>query len=159
MRGEPGRQPVVDLDGDHVPGHLEQREGQRPEARADLEHDVVGSDPGVADDPAHGVAVDDEVLPALLARAQVELVGEAAYLGGAEQAHRGPGHGSEASRAEPGVSAGGRARRQQCGQAPYPPLASRSLVAMAIWVSRLCWLGSPVPPYARQVPRLNCSPP
>ena len=47
----------------------------------------------------------------------------------------------------------------QPGHAPYPPLALRTLVAIAIWVSRLFSLGSPVPPYACQVPTLNCRPP
>ena len=44
-------------------------ERQRPEPRSHLEHDVAGPDGGRADDPAHGVRVDDEVLPALLGRA------------------------------------------------------------------------------------------
>ena len=45
-----------------------------------------GPTPDVPDDPAHGVAVDHEVLAALLARPQVELVGQPPDLGGAEQA-------------------------------------------------------------------------
>ena len=60
-----------------------------------------------------------------------------------------------------GVS-GGSARQAQRGSSrpgAVAARASRSLVAIAIWVSRLCWLGRPVPPYACQVPRLNCRPP
>ena len=158
VRGEPPRQPVVDLDGDHVPGHLEQRQRQRAQAGPDLEDHVVWADARVPDDPAHRVAVDDEVLPALLAGSQVELVGEAPDLGGTEQAHRGPGHGPEASRGLVGQRGRPRAA-EQCGQAPYPPQASRSRVATAICASRLWLLGRPVPPYACQVPRLNWRPP
>ena len=47
-----------------------------PSPGPDLEHHVVGRDAGLADDPAHGVGIDDEVLPALLGRAQVHDRGQ-----------------------------------------------------------------------------------
>ena len=86
------RQPVgehrVDLDGDHGARGLEQREGQRAEARADLEHDVVGTDLGETDDAAHRVGVVDEVLAQALGGSQVELRGESPDVTRPEQARR-----------------------------------------------------------------------
>ena len=72
-RRQPPRQQRVDLDGHHARCDLEQSQGERAESRADLDDHVVVADAGVADDAADGVGVDDEVLPALLGRAQVEL--------------------------------------------------------------------------------------
>ena len=95
--GQPGRERAVDLDGDDPVGHLEQREGERTETGADLDDDVVGVDPGLADDATHGVGVDHEVLTALLGRPKVELGGQPPYLGRPEQAHRGLGHGGQVS--------------------------------------------------------------
>ena len=72
-RQRPG-QHGVDLDrGDRRRG-LEQGQGQRAQPGADLDHDVVGRDAGLADDPADRVGVDDEVLAALLGRPQVQRV-------------------------------------------------------------------------------------
>ena len=64
---------------------LEQAEGQRAEAGADLQHDVVRTDPGRRDDAADGVGVGDEVLAALLARPQPEPPDQLADRAGVEQ--------------------------------------------------------------------------
>jgi len=77
---------VVDLDGHHPVGDLQQGEGQRTEAGADLQCDIIGSDSGQLDDPAHGVGIGDEILAALLGRAQVQPGGEFPYRGGIQQA-------------------------------------------------------------------------
>ncbi|WP_245753510.1 hypothetical protein [Geodermatophilus ruber] len=63
----------------------QQPEGQRAQARADLEDDVVGRQLGGADDPADRVGVVQEVLPEGLGRPQVELLGEVADGGRAQQ--------------------------------------------------------------------------
>jgi len=52
------------------------------QTRPDLEHLVARLDPRRLHDPAHRVAVDDEVLAELLRRLQVERRGEVADLGG-----------------------------------------------------------------------------
>jgi hypothetical protein len=57
--GEQGRQLLVELD---------------------LEHHVVAGDARLADDPAHGVGVDHEVLAALLGGAQVEPIGQLTHF-------------------------------------------------------------------------------
>jgi hypothetical protein len=102
VRGDGGRQPLgqqrVDLDRDHATGDLEQREGERAEPGTDLDHDVVAGDGGLAHDAAHRVGVDDEVLPALLGRSQVELGGQPTHLGRPEEPRAGRvrGHGGQA---------------------------------------------------------------
>jgi hypothetical protein len=97
LRQPPGEH-HVDLDGHHPVGHVEQGERQRTEPGAHLDHDVVGTDPGLPDDAAHGVAVDHEVLAALLGRPQVELGRDAAYVGRAEESHAARGHAGQVSR-------------------------------------------------------------
>ena len=84
-------QQLVELDGHDPVDDLEQGQGQRPQAGADLDHDVVRPDAGLAHDAAHGVGVDDEVLPALLGGAQVELGGELTHLRRPEQPRTGGG--------------------------------------------------------------------
>ena len=49
---------------------LGQRERQRTEAGADLDHAVAGADLGEAGDAPHGVRVGDEVLAEVAARGQ-----------------------------------------------------------------------------------------
>ena len=104
VRRDGGGQPVgeerVDLDRHHAPRDVEEGQGQRAEAGADLDDDVVAGDAGLAHDPAHGVGVDDEVLPALLGRAQVELGGELTHLGRPEESRAGrrSGHAAKPSR-------------------------------------------------------------
>lgn len=91
--GHPGRdgvrqrggQHLVDLDGGDPVGGLQQAQGQRAEARADLDHDIVGPDLGGPDDPADGVGVDDEILAALLGGADAQRGGQLADVGGAQQ--------------------------------------------------------------------------
>src|SRR5699024_326226 len=75
-----GGEELVDLDGrDTVPG-LEQTEGERAQPGADLD-DVRGIlEAGGGDDRAHGIGVDDEVLPLLLRRAQTDVSGYLAYI-------------------------------------------------------------------------------
>jgi hypothetical protein len=95
---QPGREQVVDLDGDDPGGHLEQREGERTETGADLDDDVVEIDPGLTNDATHGVGVDHEVLTALPGRPEVELGGQPPNLGRPEQLHRTRHHDGQASR-------------------------------------------------------------
>ncbi len=76
---------VVDLDRDDALHVRQQREGERAEAGADLDDDVVGLELGGADDAPHGVAVDDEVLAALLGGTYAEPLREQTDLGGAQQ--------------------------------------------------------------------------
>ena len=74
-----GRSGVSVLWGETGPPEVKLRSGLATadhEPRADLDDDVVGADAGLPDDPAHRVGVDDEVLPPLLGRAQVELGGQ-----------------------------------------------------------------------------------
>ena len=86
-RGQALGEAVVDLDGgDGCPG-LEDREGQRSETRPHLDHAVARNHLGDVHDLADRVGVDDEVLPELLGRRDVEVGGEGADLGGAEEGH------------------------------------------------------------------------
>src|SRR5699024_4566708 len=82
-----GGEELVDLDGrDTVPG-LEQTEGERAQPGADLD-DVRGVlEAGGGDDRAHGIGVDDEVLPLLLRRAQTDVSGYLAYVAGGQYRH------------------------------------------------------------------------
>ena len=82
---ERSREPRVDLDGRDVLDDRQQREGERAEARSDLDDDVVRAHPGDADDLAHRVGVDDEVLAPLLGRSHLEPLGELAHLGRPEE--------------------------------------------------------------------------
>jgi hypothetical protein len=70
---------AVDLDR-HDPGRsIGQRQRQGPQARSDLDDDVVRTDVDVLDDPLDGVGIADEVLAVLLARRQpvaVQQVGD-----------------------------------------------------------------------------------
>ena len=78
----------VDLDRDHSSigrRRVQQRQRQRPEPRTDLEHDLVMAQVGDTRDAPHGVGVDDEVLPALLARSQPETGRECSDLGRTQQ--------------------------------------------------------------------------
>jgi len=82
------RQSRVDLhrrDGGHG---IDQSEGERAQARTDLQHMVGGTQVGRGDDPAHRIAVVHEVLPEGLGRVQVEHLGQTPHLGRAEQGHR-----------------------------------------------------------------------
>ena len=63
-----GSSDAVDLDGVHVRDALGEVARQHAEARADLEHDVVGRELGEAADHAEDVLVDEEVLAELLLR-------------------------------------------------------------------------------------------
>ena len=88
----------VDLDRHDPAATSEQRQGQRPEPGPDLDDHVVGADAGGAHDAAHGVGVDDEVLPALLGGPQVELVGEQTHLRRPEEPRTGGGVGRASGR-------------------------------------------------------------
>ncbi len=83
--GQRAREHVVDLDGDDPVGGLQQREGEGPEPRPDLDDHVVGPHTGGAHDTADGVGVDHEVLPALLGGPDAEDVGQLTDVGGTEQ--------------------------------------------------------------------------
>ncbi len=89
---------VIDLDGDHRGPRLEDCEGERTEARSDLDDAVGCRDPGRVHDLADRVGVDDEVLPQLLGRGHVEVGGEPTDLGGTEEQN---GHCSTVVRAPP----------------------------------------------------------
>ena len=84
-RGQLAGEDRVDLDGDDVPGLLEDREGERAEPRTDLDDRVGLADLCGADDPSDGVRVDDEVLPPLLRRADAEPGGDLPEVGRAEE--------------------------------------------------------------------------
>ena len=117
-------------------------EGQRAQARADLEDDVVGPEVGGAHDPPDRVRVVQEVLPERLGRPQVELLGQLADRGGAQQpvgllgwgAQRGP---DQSNRWRP-QRATGRRRRGRTSVC-----AAGGLLAPARRRS-----GCPAPPYA-----------
>ena len=57
------QQVAVDLDGHDLGTRIGQGHGERAQSGADLDHRVAGADPGQPDDLAHGVGVDQEVLP------------------------------------------------------------------------------------------------
>ena len=72
-----GGQHGVDLHGNHPRPGLQQPEGERPQTGTDLQHRLLRPvDVGKPDDPAHGVGVDDEVLPPALGRPDVEVGSE-----------------------------------------------------------------------------------
>ena len=156
----------VDLDGGHRRPGLEQRQGERTEPGAHLDHVITGSDAGQPRDPAHGVGVGHEVLP--------ERPGGRQPVGGEQRADRGRrvGHRGEPGRASGGAGqrlrgarAGGRLRRSRGGQAEVADdevRGSRGLGqqpghwpqparAWRIWPRLICsallaWCGYPAPP-------------
>ncbi len=71
---------------------LQQGQGQRAQAGADLDDHVVGADARRADDAPDGVGVDDEVLAALLGRPQVEGGGQRTDIRRPEKPRTGGGH-------------------------------------------------------------------
>jgi hypothetical protein len=114
------REAVVDLDRRRRRAGLEDREGQRSEARPDLDHAVAGRHGCHVHDLADRVRVDDEVLPELR-RGDVEFGGEGADLGGAEEGH---GHGVRSAAAPtprgqtPHAGRGGGAARRRVRDPP-----------------------------------------
>ena len=67
----------------------EQAQGQRAQARADLEDAVIAAQVSRGDDPTHRVGVDDEVLPALLGRPDVVALGQQTNVRRAEKSRTG----------------------------------------------------------------------
>ncbi len=67
------KQMPVDLDGGDRGTHVGQRQGERAQAGADLDHAVPGADSGQANHPADGVGVGHEVLSESPAR--LEMMG------------------------------------------------------------------------------------
>jgi hypothetical protein len=88
-----GSQDGVDLEGDDRAHRGKECQGQRAEPRAHLDDDVVRPHARDPHDALDRVAVDDEVLPPLLGRADPEPVGELAHLRCPEQACGRLGHG------------------------------------------------------------------
>ena len=89
--GKPCGEPLVELHGGHPACSadlLQQGEGQGAQPRADLDDVVVGGQLGGRDDAPDRVRVDDEVLPHLLRRGDVELCCQGPDLTGAQQAYR-----------------------------------------------------------------------
>ena len=80
---------TVDLERDDAAPALEERQRERSEAGADLEHAVARVDSGEADDAPRRVGVGEEVLAQRLARAQVVAREQLADGGGGEQGHQG----------------------------------------------------------------------
>ena len=66
--GERGNQPRVELDRDHVGTARVERERERTETRPDLDHPNAGTDPGVPDDRARDVRIEQEMLSERSAR-------------------------------------------------------------------------------------------
>ena len=75
----------IEFDGHHPIDDVEQSEGERTQARPDLEHHIVAVDTRDVHDAAHRVGVMDEVLSELLCRTHPELLRERADLCGSEQ--------------------------------------------------------------------------
>ena len=137
---------LVDLDRRHVRRDLEQAEGQRPQARADLDHDVIARDARRLDDAAYRVGVVDEVLSALLGGTDAARLGQATDVRRAEEPRRGGGRGRQLNRAPAQP------------HWPQPERACR-ILAYLIWTSRLFSWGRPGPPTLFHVAALNCRPP
>ena len=108
-RGEPG----VDLQGHDPPDDRQEGEGQRAQPGADLDDGVVGAHAGDAHDAAHGVAVDDEVLPPVLRGPDAVAGRELADL----------------ARPEQGVVAGIRHGHTLAARAPPQPRATAQYVS------------------------------
>ena len=79
--GKGGREARVHLDRGDVSRFGQEGEGERAETGAHLDHGVLDSHTGEADDALDRVGVDDEVLPPLLRRAQAEPGRYRAQLG------------------------------------------------------------------------------
>jgi hypothetical protein len=74
---------AIELERDHLRTGLRERDGERSDTGADLEHAVVGTDVGKAHDLAREVRVGEEVLPQRPARSAV--------VSGEEVTHRARG--------------------------------------------------------------------
>ena len=81
------RQHRVDLDGGHPGAAVEQGQGQRTEARTDLEDVVVPIDTGGRNDAPNGVRVVDEILAERFTRPEVDLSRQVSYLGPPEESN------------------------------------------------------------------------
>ena len=71
---------LVELEREHARAGVRQRERERADSRADLDHVVAGFDAGVTDDAARGVGVREEVLAERLARAYTVPIEERPQL-------------------------------------------------------------------------------
>ena len=76
---------VVDLDGRDLGARLEQRQGQRTQARAHLDHAVAEPDPCQFGDAADRVGLDDEVLAQRALGPDPKAVEESSSLGPGER--------------------------------------------------------------------------
>ena len=134
-----GGQARIDLDGDHARGGRQQPEGQRAEAGPDLEDDVVRAQLRGAHDPPDRVGVVQEVLAEALRRPQLELLGQLADRGRAQQPV-----------GLVGRSAQREGSAEQAGPAvrPLPGAGAccRAICARAVCSSAEAAAGSPVPP-------------
>ena len=75
----------VDLHGRDVLHRIDQREGQRPQTRANLQHMILGGYLCGGNDPADGVGIMNEVLTQLLCRPNIELIRQLPNLRRPEQ--------------------------------------------------------------------------
>ena len=139
-----GHESRVDLDRDDTSDGTGQREGERADSGADLEHDIVGSETRRGDDASDRVRIDEQMLAIALAhRESVPVEQRPRRARGEQRAHRRP------------------SRREQAGQAPQPCRA-RTPSATSICCSRVASEASPGKPsgrYAFQVRASNCRPP
>ena len=76
---------VVDLDGSDLGARLEQRQGQRTEARAHLDHAVAEPDPCQFGDAADRVGLDNKVLAQRALGPDPKTVEESSSLGPGER--------------------------------------------------------------------------
>ena len=83
-----GQEVTVDLERDDRRAGLEERERQRPDAGADLEHAVPRPDLRQPGDAAGGVGIGEEVLSERATRTYAVLVEQAAHVTGSQQRHR-----------------------------------------------------------------------
>ena len=75
----------IDLHGRDVLHRIDQREGQRPQTRANLQHMILGGYLCGGNDPADGVGIMNEVLTQLLCRPNIELIRQLPNLRRPEQ--------------------------------------------------------------------------
>ena len=75
----------VDLHGRDVLHRIDQREGQRPQTRANLQYMILGGYLCGGNDPADGVGIMNEVLTQLLCRSNIELIRQLPNLRRPEQ--------------------------------------------------------------------------
>ena len=75
----------VDLHGRDVLHRIDQREGQRPQTWAHLQHMILGSYLCGGNDPADGVGIMNEVLTQLLCRPNIEPIRQLPNLRRPEQ--------------------------------------------------------------------------